>query len=51
MKLNPLVDAYQDWIEREEQRIADPDEGLGRFQQVAQQAEAVLSVLEDLVLA
>lgn len=36
-KLNPLVDAYQDWIEREEQRIADPDEGLVRFQQVAQQ--------------
>lgn len=39
-KLQPLVDAYQDWIDREEQRIADPAEGLAHFTQVAQQVIA-----------
>ena len=37
-KFKPLVDAYQDWIEREEKRIADPSEGLAHFKNVAQQA-------------
>ena len=37
-KLKPLIEAYQDWIEREEKRIADPAEGLADFKQVAQQA-------------
>jgi hypothetical protein len=36
--LKPLVDAYQDWIDREEKRITDPAEGLATFSQVAQQA-------------
>ncbi|QDU21718.1 DISARM system helicase DrmA [Urbifossiella limnaea] len=35
-KLKPLVDAYRDWIEREEGRIADPAEGLAHFQHAAQ---------------
>jgi Helicase conserved C-terminal domain len=39
-KLKPLLDAYQDWIDREEKRIADPAEGLATFKQVAQQAIA-----------
>ncbi len=39
-KLKPLVEAYQDWIEREEKRIADPAEGLTPFKQVAQQTIA-----------
>ena len=30
-KLEPLVDAYQDWIDREEKRITDPAEGLATF--------------------
>lgn len=37
-KLKPLVDAYQDWIDREEQRINDPASGLAPFKNVAQQA-------------
>lgn len=37
-KLKPLVDAYQDWIDREEKRIADPSEGLAGFKTVAQEA-------------
>ncbi len=39
-KLNPLLDAYQDWIDREEKRITDPAEGLATFKHVAQQAIA-----------
>ena len=39
-KLKPLVEAYQDWIDREESRIHDPAEGLATFQNVAQQAIA-----------
>lgn len=39
-KLRPLLEAYQDWIDREEQRIADPAEGLTHFKHVAQQAIA-----------
>ncbi len=34
-KLQPLVDAYRDWIDREEKRIADPAEGLAKFRHVA----------------
>ena len=37
-KLKPLVEAYRDWIDREEQRIADPVEGLAHFKHAAQQA-------------
>jgi len=36
-KFKPLVDAYQDWIDREEKRITDPVEGLSNFKSVAQQ--------------
>jgi hypothetical protein len=39
-KLQPLMDGYQDWIDREEQRIADPAEGLEQFQHAAQRAIA-----------
>jgi len=39
-KLKPLVEAYQDWIDREEQRITDPAESLSHFKHVAQQAIA-----------
>jgi hypothetical protein len=39
-KIKPLVEAYQDWIDREEKRIADPAEGLAHFKHVAQQAVA-----------
>jgi len=38
--LKPLLDAYQDWIDREEKRIADSAEGLANFKHVAQQAIA-----------
>jgi hypothetical protein len=38
--LQPLLDAYEDWIDREEKRIADPSEGLASFKAVAQQAIA-----------
>jgi Helicase conserved C-terminal domain len=38
--LTPLVLAYRDWIDREEQRIADPSEGLAPFTQTAHQAIA-----------
>ena len=38
--LTPLVDAYDDWIGREQQRITNPAEGLTPFAQVAQQAIA-----------
>ena len=31
-KLKPLVEAYQDWIDREEKRITDPAEGLATLQ-------------------
>ena len=34
-KLEPLVDAYQDWIDREEKRIDDPAEGLAHFKRCA----------------
>ena len=36
-KFKPLVDAYQDWIDREEKRITDPVEGLANFKSAAQQ--------------
>lgn len=36
-KFKPLVDAYKDWIDREEKRIADPAEGLANFKNAAQQ--------------
>lgn len=39
-KLKPLVDAYEDWIEREEKRINDPAEGLANFKSAAQQTIA-----------
>ena len=39
-KLKPLIEAYQDWIDREEKRIADPAEGLATFKNPAQQAIA-----------
>ncbi|HEV3446301.1 MAG TPA: DISARM system helicase DrmA, partial [Gemmataceae bacterium] len=35
-KLKPLVDAYQEWIDREEKKIADPAERLAPYKQVAQ---------------
>lgn len=37
-KLNPLVTAYQSWIEQQAQRITNPKEGLVNFQDVAQTA-------------
>jgi Helicase conserved C-terminal domain len=37
-KFEPLLVAYQDWIDREEKRIADPAEGLAAYKHVAQQA-------------
>ncbi len=37
-KLKPLIEAYQDWIDREEKRIDDPAEGLDKFKNPAQQA-------------
>lgn len=39
-KFKPLLDAYQDWIDREEKQITDPAEGLAHFKHVAQQAIA-----------
>ncbi|MEP7217266.1 MAG: DISARM system helicase DrmA, partial [Bacteroidota bacterium] len=39
-RLNPLVDAYRDWIDREEQRISDPNEGLDQYTLVAKDAIA-----------
>ena len=39
-QLKPLLEAYRDWIDREEQRIADPAEGLTHFQHTAQQTIA-----------
>jgi hypothetical protein len=39
-KLKPLVEAYQDWIDREEKRINDPAEGLATFKNATQQAIA-----------
>jgi len=39
-KLMPLVDAYGDWIDREERRIADPSQGLAPYRHVAEQAIA-----------
>ena len=40
LKFKPLVEAYRDWIGREEQRIADPAESLTHFKHVAQQTIA-----------
>lgn len=37
-KLKPLVEAYQEWIDREEKKIADSAEGLEAFKQAAQQS-------------
>lgn len=37
-KLKPLIEAYQDWIDREEKRIDDPTEGLDKFKNPAHQA-------------
>jgi hypothetical protein len=39
-KLKPLVEAYQEWIDREEKKITDPAEGLAAFKQAAQQSIA-----------
>ena len=38
--LKPLVEAYQDWIDREEKLITNPNEGLANFKQAAEQAIA-----------
>jgi len=38
--LQPLVTAYAGWIDGQEARIADPDQGLAEYQTVAQQAIA-----------
>jgi hypothetical protein len=37
-RLEPLVRAYQEWIERERARIGDPASGLGDYQDVAREA-------------
>jgi len=37
-KLQPLVTAYKEWIDREEQKIGDPEERLGDFQAAAVRA-------------
>jgi hypothetical protein len=39
-KLQPLVEAYEEWIDREEKKIADPAQGLAPYKQVAQQTIA-----------
>jgi hypothetical protein len=39
-KLNPLVTAYQIWIDQETQRMTHPDEGLADYQDVATRAIA-----------
>jgi hypothetical protein len=39
-KLAPIVEAYQDWIDREENRINDAAEELVQYKQVAQQTIA-----------
>src|SRR5262249_10472544 len=39
-KLKPLVDAYQEWIDREEKKITDPKEGLAPYKHAAQQTIA-----------
>jgi len=36
-KLKPIVEAYQQWIDREEKKITDPAEGLAPYKQAAQQ--------------
>jgi hypothetical protein len=36
-KLKPIVDAYQEWIDREEKKITDQKEGLAPYKQAAQQ--------------
>ena len=36
-KLKPLIEAYKEWIDREERKITDPAEGLAPYKQVAQQ--------------
>ena len=36
-KLNPLVEAYKEWIDGEEKKITDPAEGLAPYTDVAQQ--------------
>jgi hypothetical protein len=38
--LKPLVEAYKDWIDREEKRITDPVEGLANFKHAAKQVIA-----------
>jgi hypothetical protein len=39
-KLGPLIEAYQEWIDREEKMIDDPSEGLEPYRLAAQQAIA-----------
>lgn len=35
-RIQPLITAYQEWIEGEQSRIADPDEALGDYQEAAE---------------
>ncbi len=37
-RLDPLVSAYREWIEREKARIDDPAEGLGHYQAAARKS-------------
>jgi hypothetical protein len=39
-KLKPIVEGYQDWIDREEKKITNPAEGLTPYKQAAQQTVA-----------
>jgi hypothetical protein len=39
-KLKPLVEAYEEWIDREEKKITDPAQGLASYNQAAQQTIA-----------
>ena len=38
--LQPLVDAYQDWIKLERAKISDPNEGLNEYEKVAKESIA-----------
>ncbi len=50
-KLEPLVAAYREWIEREKAKIDDPAEGLAHYQAVAKKSiercEATLQRIEE----
>lgn len=37
-KIQPLLDAYKEWIDREEKKISDPSEGLESFRDAAERA-------------